>query len=249
MNGTQVANATTEAVLFDLDDTLHDDSAAFRAAAEDVAGEVAAEHEVDARALADAYVSAASRFWQELSSDRLAVSMGCVRFDMWNAALAESGIHNEALAQLCAAAYDRYRRRHLKIWPDVPELLRNLRAQGRKLGLITNGFAETHREKIAILDLEHSFDAIFIADEVGMVKPDPRLFLYACSELVVDAGRAVMVGDRYDRDIRGAREAGLRTIWLNVRNERLPDGAAEPDVTVAAVGALGEALRTLCAVT
>ena len=44
-----------------------------------------------------------------------------------------------------------------------------------------------------------------------------------------------MVGDRYDRDIRGALEAGLFTVWLNVRAEELPPGAAPPDATCSSI--------------
>ena len=53
-----------------------------------------------------------------------------------------------------------------------------------------------------------------------------------------------MVGDRYDRDIRGALEAGLKTIWLNVRGEKLPPGATPPDATC---GSIAEAGRILLA--
>lgn len=57
-----------------------------------------------------------------------------------------------------------------------------------------------------------------------------------------------MVGDRYERDIAGALTAGLFTIWMNVRGERLPAGARPADVTVSNISEvashlLGEAGR------
>jgi FMN phosphatase YigB (HAD superfamily) len=51
-----------------------------------------------------------------------------------------------------------------------------------------------------------------------------------------------MVGDRYERDIRGAAEAGLFTIWLNVRDENLPPGAAPPDATCSSIADVGRIL-------
>jgi len=51
-----------------------------------------------------------------------------------------------------------------------------------------------------------------------------------------------MVGDRYDRDIRGALEAGLFTVWLNVRAEELPPGATPPDATVSSIADVGRIL-------
>jgi len=55
------------------------------------------------------------------------------------------------------------------------------------------------------------------------------------------AGRRDECGDRYERDIAGAIEAGLFTIWMNLRNEPLPENAPAPDAivtTIAEVSAL-----------
>jgi putative hydrolase of the HAD superfamily len=111
-----------------------------------------------------------------------------------------------------------------------------------RLGIVTNGLSETHREKIALLQLSESFDAIFLSDEVGMVKPDPLLFAHACRVLGGVPAAAAMVGDRYDRDIRGAAEAGLFTIWFNVRSEELPPGAPPPDATCTSIAEIGRIL-------
>ena len=107
-----------------------------------------------------------------------------------------------------------------------------LRARGLKLAMITNGMAETHRDKIAILKLEAAFDEIFIADEVGMIKPDVRLFELAAARLGVAPNECAMVGDRLERDVRGARDAGMFTVWMNVREETVPPAGPHPDATV-----------------
>jgi putative hydrolase of the HAD superfamily len=223
------------AVLFDLDDTLHDDTATYRRAAERVAQDVAAERGVDAAALLAAYVAQAESFWKNLSAEHLATPLVGVRAAMWRAALGTAGLDDAALAERCGAAYNRYRKEHLQIWPGALELLVALRERGLKLALVTNGFAETHREKIVLLQLEDAFDEVFIADEVGMLKPDPRLFALACERLGVPPAAAAMVGDRYERDIRGAGEVGLFTVWLNVRDETVPPGALQPDAIVSGI--------------
>jgi FMN phosphatase YigB (HAD superfamily) len=41
-----------------------------------------------------------------------------------------------------------------------------------------------------------------------------------------------MVGDRLDRDVRGGNDAGMYTVWMNVRGETIPPDGPEPDVTV-----------------
>lgn len=78
-------------------------------------------------------------------------------------------------------------------------------------------------------------DAFFLADEVGMVKPDPELFRHACRVLGSEPSRTVMVGDRYERDVTGAREAGLYTVLIDPHAIPLPEGAPPPDARVASI--------------
>jgi putative hydrolase of the HAD superfamily len=227
------------AVLFDLDDTLHDDTRAFRSAAAEVAREVAAEHGIDALQLKDAYIEEAEGFWKRLTAeqvqDLLVKKLSSLRSRLWGSALTSVGLDDPQIAETSAVNYNLYRKKYFALFPGALDLLRALRSAGMKLGLLTNGVSETHREKIALLEISESFDAIFLADETGMVKPDPRLFAHACERLGTRPEATAMVGDRYERDIAGALEAGLYTIWLNVRVEPLPTGARPPDAVVATI--------------
>lgn len=224
-----------EVVLFDLDDTLHDDTKAFTSAADEVAQEIAREHGVDALALKHAYIAETEGFWHRLTREQLQNRLTGLRTRMWGAALARVGIADRAVADESASRYNRYRKKYFSVFPGAVEALRALKARGLKLGIVTNGFSETHREKIALLQIGEYFDAIFIADEVGMVKPDPLLFAHACTTLGSAPARSAMVGDRYDRDVRGALDAGLYAVWMNVRNERVPAGAPLPDAVCATI--------------
>lgn len=231
-----------EAVLFDLDDTLHDDTLAFTSAAEEVAREVAAEHGIDALALKAAYVAEAEGFWSRLTADQLRAKLSRVRAQLWGNALASVGLGDNELARRSADNYNLYRKKYYELFPGALDLLRDLKGRGVKLGLVTNGVSETHRDKIALLQIAELFDAIFLADEVGMVKPDPLLFSHACTRLERAPAVSAMVGDRYERDIAGAIEAGLYTVWVNVRDEELPAGARAPDAVVAHIGEVEQAL-------
>lgn len=225
-----------------MDDTLHDDTYAYHSAAEEVAREVAAEHGIDALALKAAYISEAEGFWHRLSPDDLKVKLASIRASMWRMALESVGVTDPALAQRSAERYNAYRVKYFTLFPGAIDLLHSLRERGVKLGIVTNGLSETHREKIALLQIGEYFDALFLSDEVGMVKPDPLLFAHACRTLGGAPAHAAMVGDRYDRDIRGAIEAGLYTIWLNVRNEELPPAATPPDATCSSIAECGRIL-------
>jgi HAD superfamily hydrolase (TIGR01549 family) len=236
-------NPLFKAVLFDLDDTLHDDIASYRHASECVARDISGECGLDAEGLRRAYVIEAESFWQNLSDGDLKKGIVGLRQRMWGAAMRAMGVNDDELAERAAQAFNYYRRERLKLFPGALELLAALRARGVALALVTNGFAETHREKIALLQLERAFDEILIADEVGMLKPDPRIFAHACERLKVKAGESVMVGDRFDRDVLGAQAAGLQSVWFNVRGEQIPAGAASPDAIVQDIDALAVVLK------
>jgi putative hydrolase of the HAD superfamily len=163
---------------------------------------------------------------------------------MWQTALASVGVGDPEVAERSADRYNAYRAKYYTLFPGALDLLRSLKERGMKLGLVTNGLSETHREKIALLRIGEFFDAIFLADEVGMIKPNPLLFAHACRALDGAPARAAMVGDRYDRDIKGALEAGLFTVWLNVRAEELPPGLTPPDATCSSIAELARILLT-----
>jgi putative hydrolase of the HAD superfamily len=226
---------TLDCVLFDLDDTLHDDTLAYRTAARTVAEMIGRERGIDARALADAYTGATVGFWSALTDEHLTLQISDERERMWYEALHAVGIDDRPLAARAAAAYVEARDDVLNLAPGSLELLATLRARGCRLGLVTNGFAETHHDKIDRLGLRERMDAFFLADEVGMVKPNPALFSHACEVLGSVPERSAMVGDRYDRDIVGAAEAGLFTVLIDVHAIPLPLGARPPDATVAAI--------------
>ena len=100
---------------------------------------------------------------------------------------------------------------------------------------MTNGFVSTHNRKLDVLGLRPLVDGIFLADEMGMVKPDPGCFTHACRVLGSEPARTAMVGDRYDRDVIGAQAAGLFTVLVDVHAIPIPPGGMPPDAVVAAI--------------
>jgi putative hydrolase of the HAD superfamily len=224
-----------DTVLFDLDDTLHDDTTAYRTAARRAGELVAREHAVEPQAVADAYEAEVGDFWSSLTADQLSLTIADERVRMWHAALRRLGIEDIELARRAAHAYNASRSDILALSPGALDVLTALRTRGCKLGLVTNGFADTHHDKIDRLGLRDRMDAFFIADEVGMVKPDPAFFRHAVRELGGTPERSAMVGDRYARDVIGAHAAGLFTVLLDVHAIPIPDGAPQPDAVIATI--------------
>ena len=233
-----------KAIFFDLDDTLLDDTESSGHAAEIVASELAGRQGVNPADLATAYLDAAIDFWEHLEPGSRRPSSGAIRPMIWRNALRSRGIDDPALATRLAERYDALRLERLELFPETLPVLRQL--HGRyKLAIITNGFAETHEQKIARLELSRFFDTIILAGDLELIKPDPSVFRHAMQAAQTNAAESVMVGDRYERDIRGAHAAGMRAIWVNVRQETVPAGARPPEVTINSIAELPRALAVL----
>ena len=133
---------------------------------------------------------------------------------VWRGGLSRLGRSDDALAERLAQTFIAARRSGELIDPDAEPVLREL-ARDHRLALLTNGAGDVQREKLARTPLGRYFAAIVISTEVGVGKPDPRLFAHALTALDVAPDDATMVGDSLLRDIEGARGAGMRTIWLD----------------------------------
>jgi putative hydrolase of the HAD superfamily len=123
---------------------------------------------------------------------------------------------------------------HYTLYDDVLPCLAALRGRGLLLGLITNNVASHQRDKITAVGLGDTFDTVVISGEVGVAKPNRAIFEHACATLSVPAHEAMHVGDNLRTDARGARDAGLRAVWLD-RRGGVPGGresAAELGVAV-----------------
>jgi FMN phosphatase YigB (HAD superfamily) len=79
------------------------------------------------------------------------------------------------------------------------------------------------------------FEVWAVSDDLGLQKPDPALFLHALKTADVEPSRAVMVGDRLDYDVRPAKAAGMRTVWVlrgEAPDDPTPEQLAETDASV-----------------
>jgi putative hydrolase of the HAD superfamily len=110
--------------------------------------------------------------------------------------------------------------------------------------VITNGPSDLQRRKLAVAGLEAHLPLVFISGEVGYGKPDPRIFEHALSKLGIAPGEALMVGDRVNLDVAGARAAGVHAVWLN-RNARQNETDIAVDHEIASLGELVALLDAL----
>jgi putative hydrolase of the HAD superfamily len=108
-------------------------------------------------------------------------------------------------------------RRAWTLYDDVIPTLDSLVAAipDVEFGIITNGEKNISLDKLNALDLNKRIVHTIISGEFGVTKPDRRIFEHACKMFSVVPSQGLYVGDRLHTDAIGAREAGLRGIWLN----------------------------------
>lgn len=128
--------------------------------------------------------------------------------------------------------------------PGARELLEVL-SNRYALYLASNGAAAVQHRRLADAGIAPCFRKIFISEEVGFHKPSPAFF-HACFAAIpgFDPASALIVGDSLTSDIRGGRDAGIRTCWFDPLDRPLrPD--IRPDYTITALCQLPALLETL----
>ncbi len=104
---------------------------------------------------------------------------------------------------------------------DVREVLESL-GEHYVMGIISDtgvtpgSIIREHLRKCGILRF---FSSTVFSDEVGFCKPDPRVFEKALRELKVRAGEAVHVGDLLRTDVAGAKNVGMKAVWLSDKGD------------------------------
>jgi putative hydrolase of the HAD superfamily len=222
---------TVNVVLFDLDDTLLDYSGRVEESWAHAVHTCCTDGRVEPAALVAALLRARQWFWDD---------PGRQRRERTNMVRAWELIVRHALESLRApyhdlvgdivGAYASHRRQVMDLFPEARPTLDRLRTQGIPLGLVTNGDASQQRDKIERHRLAPYFDVMVIEGEFGAGKPDPVVFRHALDTLGADPAKTCMVGDHLVNDVEGARQLGIRTVWVDRTRAGLPAGCTtRPD--------------------
>ena len=215
------------AVLFDVDDTLCDDTGHFLGAAHGIGTRIASVHpHLPPEAVVETYRGVSDRYWTQEIALTAPEPLGIVRERLWRRAFSQLGIAPDP--PLMAEVLAEYARLRLDELPALHEgalsMLEQLRAGGYRLGVVTNGLSETHVPKLQRLGLASRVDICLMPDVVGVAKPDPGIFHLACSQLGALPEQTVHVGDSLHSDVTGATRAGLHAVWFNPDRKEHPGG-------------------------
>ena len=151
---------------------------------------------------------------QSRHADFWEVTGDALDFALETLGLTEPGLR-ERLMQLYLA---------LDPFPEVPEMLRRLRAAGLWTAILSNGSAEMLSAAVENAGLVGLFDHVLSVELVGVYKPHPKVYRLACDRLSLDAGAILFISSNA-WDVHAASAFGMRTVWCNrygQRRERLP---------------------------
>ena len=112
---------------------------------------------------------------------------------------------------------------NLKLFPNVKEVLDELKNKNLKIGLVTNTPKRQVHKLVDHLSLREYFDVIIGGDEVEHGKPAPDMIFLACKELGIKPEDSIYIGD-VDADVIAGKKAGCLTIGLKIDgDDRIED--------------------------
>ena len=208
-----------ESVLFDLDNTLIDRTGAFRSfcvelyRSKDAIRQVSTEDE-------------AVSFMVELDQDGM-----CDRYKLFEQVILKWPGSFEDEEEAVETYMSRYPSLAL-LEPSTLRLLDDLRSRGVPMGVVTNGGSEMQWAKVRSTGLADLVDAVVVSGDLGIHKPDPRIFEGALAKINAKAESTLFVGDNPVADILGASAVGMASAWIRLGREwpfadRPPDYALD----------------------
>ena len=142
-------------------------------------------------------------------------SMLCRRLD----------IHEDA-AVLARAVYDQFERAdRWRLYDDVRPAFERARGRGLRLGIISNWDSRLVRLMDA-LGISSLLDTVVSSADVGLRKPDPRIFELACARVGASPEESAHVGDHLYADVLGASAAGMRAVLIDRHGTHDEEGPA-----------------------
>jgi putative hydrolase of the HAD superfamily len=229
------------AVFFDIDDTLYSTSEfARRARSNSIDAMIAAGLRLDRETLLAELDEVIAEFTSNYGNhfDKLLLRLPKAAVD---------GLNPAILVASAMVAYHDTKFRELEPYPDAIDLLKDLAQTKLTIGVISAGLAIKQAEKIVRLKIGRymSSNAIFISDQIGISKPNPKLYLRACQSLNVDPREAMYVGDNPPNDIDPPKLLGMIAV-LNRRSGKYASATprVKPDYEISSFTQLREILRS-----
>ncbi len=209
-------------VYFDLDDTLLDHKSAQMKALDATLAEFDIFEHISSEEFKKAYHNRNKELWHLYNHGK--IDKDELRYRRFADTLDELGLDNGLFDKV----ESRYMHHYEHSWDWVPgaDAVYDRIRENYASGIVTNGFANIQYKKIDKFDLVKNGEKTVISEEVGYLKPHPKIFEHAIELAGVQPNQVLYVGDSFNSDIEGGKRAGLQTAWYNPGNtNQKPDEA------------------------
>lgn len=213
------------AVLFDLDDTLFDHQHCAHAALETVHRGHDCFKPIPFAAFQRTHAELLEDLHQAVMFGRMDID--AAREERFRRLFQSAGV--EAADEIVRDVAAAYRRRYVEARRSIAgaaALLVRVRERASVV-IVSNNILDEQRQKLRQCGLATLVDELVVSEEVGVSKPDPKIFEAALGRVGCGPREAVMLGDSWSADIAGARAAGIRAIWFNRHDLARPEPAPE----------------------
>lgn len=211
---------TPKWIFFDLDDTLFDFSSASLISLKRLWDEIPEIHRRfdTAETFIDEYHVHNKRMWELHESGQITADF--LKPERFRLTIVPESNDEETVNRM-RSINDRY------LWhlgesnapmEGAKELLEEL-SKKCLIGVLTNGFTEVQYRKLRSTGLDRYIQRMVISDEIGIQKPDVRIFRYAERATGASPTSTIMIGDNPDNDIQGALHAGWKAIYYDSKGK------------------------------
>jgi len=160
----------------------------------------------------DSYFVHNENLWNEYREGKITKQI--LRYKRFSLTLSDFGINSYKLANQMGDDYVLISPQKKLLFPYSIEILNYLKDK-YALYIITNGFKEVQITKLKNCNLYDFFDKIFISEEIGAQKPNPKIFKHAINTVNAKKDESIMIGDDLIVDILGAKNFGIDQVFFN----------------------------------
>lgn len=196
-------------IYFDLDDTLLNHKKAEQAGLRDVYEHFDFFNGISETQLLNTYHHINKGLWEEYG--RGEIDRHILHRRRFAETFRELGV-DENSHEKAGKVYMNYYRDHWE-WMEGAESAYKKITNQYETGIITNGFAETQRLKIDRFNFEETARHIVISEDVGEMKPHPKVFDHATELVGLNREDILYVGDSFTSDVTGGAKAGWKVAW------------------------------------
>jgi HAD superfamily hydrolase (TIGR01549 family) len=214
-----------------------------------------AEHQVglDAPAFAQALIDRRTEMFAQARATRREVTAEASM--RWT--FARFGLPNPDAALVLGAidAFFAYEESRWLAYPEAVETLQTLARRGMRMGMFSNATHDPFIQRLVDrLGFRPFLRPAMSSAGTGIRKPDPLAFTPILEQWALPPDAVAVVGDTLEADILGAKQAGMRSVWIRAREDARQEGHAAasnergpvlPDVTIANLSELPDCLETL----